>query len=216
MKRIIIFLLLTTLIFSLFLVGVCAEYTDDAVTTDENSCSTDENNIKGEDTADGEGLIPDELYTLISQHIGEIFAVLACAFSGLLMVCYKKGILPLINGGITALSGGVSELSREAQKQSESSQGISAMLSEKLKCADELLTKMGSSLAAMEKKLNEAQATKEESEITRLVLLEEVNMLYEVFMAATLPEYQKERISKQVSAMREKLEARNGEENEEN
>jgi hypothetical protein len=75
---------------------------------------------------------------------------------------------------------------------------------------------MGSSLTAMEKKLSEAQATKEESEIMRCVLLEEVNMLYEVFMAATLPEYQKERISKQVNAMRERLAAKDGQNDEEN
>ena len=53
-----------------------------------------------------------------------------------------------------------------------------------------------------------------ENELIRTVLTEEVNMLYEVFMAATLPEYQKERISRAVNEMRERLSA-SGEGNEE-
>ena len=215
MKKIICSLLLAVMIFSFLMVGAsAAEYTENNGGASETAIQSEASDTNATD--DNDTSAPAELYAIISQHLGEIFAFLACAFSGLLMVCYKKGILPLIKGGISALSGGVSELSKEAQKQSESSQGISSMLAEKLNYADELLQKMGSALNAMEKKLAEAQATKEESEIMKCVLLEEVNMLYEVFMAATLPEYQKERISKQVSAMRDKLAAQDGEENEEN
>ena len=189
MKKIISFLILTAMIFTLSAISIFAD-TGDAPVISESE--TDEefigNTESDEENAKSSSGI-DELYAIISDHIGEIFAFLACAFSGILMLCYKKGILPLIKGGISALSGGVSALSEEAQKQSESSKGISDMLGERLGEADEILKKMSLSLSLMDEKLKTSEENKSENELIKCVLLEEVNMLYEVFMAATLPEY---------------------------
>ena len=179
------------------------------ITASEGNASTapeGTDGTKGEsEAAEGNGFA--ELYTLIGEHIGEVFAFLACAFSGILMLCYKKGILPLIKGGLTALSGGVSALSEEAKRQSEGSAEASVILAEGLARAQDVLEKMSGSLSTMEQRLSHAEAIGKENELIRTVLTEEVNMLYEVFMAATLPEYQKERISRAVNEMRERLSA---------
>ena len=211
MKKIICFLILTSTVFALLITSASAAEENFENIPNENSA---ESVTSSDDTS--EGNTADEIYGLVIDNIGEIFAFLACAFSGILMLCYKKGILPLIKGGIGALSGGVTALSEEAKKQSESSNGISAMLEEKLKLADTALSKMNLSLTLMEEKLNSSEENKKDSEVLKTILLEEVNMLYEVFMAATLPEYQKERISKEVGAMKEKLTSLSGGENEEN
>ena len=167
----------------------------------------------GKDSSHSEENVFSSIYSIAMEHIGEIFACLACLFSGVLMLCYKKGILPLISGGISALRGGVSELSREAQRQTESSQGISNILKERFAKADSTLEKMEEALSTLTEKLAKND-TKRESQLFRTVLLAEVNMLYEVFMAATLPEYQKERITEEVNAMRARLtEAGENEEN---
>lgn len=222
MKKIISFLLLISTLLCLISLGASAAVPESSSIAedvqDNDALSSSDTSVLQDDEAlpeNEDGTSPSELYDIVMEHIGEVFAFLACTFSALLMLCYKKGILPMIKGGINALSGGVSALSDEARKQSESSAVIGSVISERLAYAEEILGKMESSLELIEKRLGDAEMQKNEGELMRSVLLEEVNMLYEVFMAATMPEYQKDRVTKQVEAMRERLSSFSGGDNEE-
>lgn len=176
--------------------------TEDTYTEGEvkNEILTQESEVTGE-----EDNIFAEIYNLALTYSGEIFAFLACVFSVVMMLCYKKGILPLIKSGISALSQGVLAISGEAKKQSENSIGFTDAVKDRLALAEDTLEKIGNSLDALEEKLETAAKAKGEREVLLTVLEEEVNMLYEVFMAASLPEFQKERIARSISLMREKI-----------
>lgn len=217
MKKIIYLLLIFAIIFAALSLSCFASGDEANITTSEDTAiniseesAASEEAMQESEAAQGNGDGAEEnifaqIYNLALTYSGEIFALLACLFSAVMMLCYKNGILPLIKGGISALSQGVSVISGEAKKQSENSIGFADAIKDRVAFAEEALEKIGNSIDALEEKLETASKAKSEREVFLTVLEEEVNMLYEVFMAASLPEFQKDRIARSVSLMREKI-----------
>ena len=145
------------------------------------------------------------LYNLALEHSGEIFSALACIFSAVMMICYRKGILPLVKKALSIISGGVDTLSEEAQKQSGLSDSAKALIEEKLEEAQGVLDKIGSSFDAFDKRLADCETIREGEASFRKIMGAQVELLYEIFMNATLPQYEKDRIGEMIGAMRAEL-----------
>ena len=142
------------------------------------------------------------LYKVALEHAGEIFSALACLFSAILMLCYRKGIMPLIEGGIGAISGSVSTISREAERQSQLSDKTKEIIEEKLLGAETILNQISTSFEDFDKRLRTCEGLKSFENSVREILLSQIDLLYEVFMNSSLPQYEKDRIGEMVAAMK--------------
>lgn len=142
------------------------------------------------------------LYKVALEHAGEIFSALACLFSAILMLCYRKGIMPLIEGGIGAISGSVSTISREAERQSQLSDKTKEIIEEKLLGAEAILNQISASFEDFDKRLRTCEGLKSFENSVREILLSQIDLLYEVFMNSSLPQYEKDRIGEMVAAMK--------------
>ena len=90
-----------------------------------------------------------------------------------------------------------------------------ASVSERLGKSEEALGKIASTLDALQTKLDteSGKSSREEEFIT--VLSAEVDMLYEIFMAAALPQYLKDSVGERIARMKSTI-TKVGESNEEN
>ena len=146
------------------------------------------------------------IYTYIFEHISEIFSALAFAGSIVLMLCYKNGFLPILKGGISALSGGVKNLGEETKSIERHAESLFSEVSGKLAYAEELLSKMSSTLDFLSSELGDVKEREMTLKRLESVLTGEVDMMYEIFMAAALPQYLKEKVGEQVAKMHRTIE----------
>ena len=190
MKKTLILLLSIIFVFTLFGVAASAEYTD------------------GEEA---EANIFETVYTEALKHSDKILSALAFSASLILAVVYKKGLLPLIKGALSALTSSVDSLKEETESASLAAKRSIEDSSARLESSQMLLESLTGRLEAIE---NELSAKAEEQNMRRdikRIMSAQVDMLYEIFMSSSLPAYQKESVGEKISEMKKSLTLSDGE-----
>ena len=202
MKRTIFILITITLLFSLFATAAfAAESEPGAELPEEKSEYT-------EDTADGgvnaEENIFDIFFSAICEYSGEILSAVLALLSGIVIFAYRKGILPLLSGGLKAVDTEVKEIEKHSKSQSETTLAISNTLGEGLASANELLS-------SLQERILVAENTYKDTDEVFSVLSMQIEMLCEIFMSSSLPAYEKERVAERISKMKACLPQKTGE-----
>lgn len=205
--KVIFIISIITLIISLFTVCVSAEEvasdTENVEISDMGADSTEETVPDKE--PESEGVFP-SLYALFEENIAEIFSILSFCGTAIVMLTYKKGLLPLIGQGLAALTTGVKSLGENAAKIKNETGVHNGELKERLQETEQLLLGMENAISQLEEKLKLSENDAKSKQRYECVLNAQIDMLYEVFMAASLPQYLKERVGERVSEMKHALE----------
>lgn len=145
------------------------------------------------------------LYELVLTYATEILSALAAVVSCFLAFGYKKGLLPLLQQGLGVISGTVSRLGEKAElanqtvcEQSEATR----LISEKI---EEAVREMSQGILEVSERLNQLEQARDERIGIREALIGEIDMLSEIFLASSLPEYRKEKIGITVAKLKEQL-----------
>ena len=220
LTRIPIYALIIALLLAIFSpVSVFAEKSDTAKDAIYNESSVDLDveivtpGEKNEETSEEKTKEPAEdkesffasLFSAVEDNLSEILSALAFVGSLIIMFSYKKGFIPLIREGLSALSGGVKAVSEKANSLNLNTEQIAGKLEQKLEDAQNLLFGMENTLAQLEISLGDLEKSKKEREMLSVVLCAEVDMLYEIFMSASLPQYLKDNVGEKIRAMKSKL-----------
>ena len=144
-------------------------------------------------------------FSTVKAYATEIFCALTFVGSLLLAYAYKCGLIPLIKGGIGALSGTVSRIRESAERSEEKTAELNRVVCDRLMDAEEALDGISDRLTAMSKKLDALDGDKDERKMLRIVMAAEVDMLYSIFMTSSLPQYQKDEVGEKIAQMREAL-----------
>ena len=175
---------------------------EDVTPGEKNEETTDE---KEKELAEDKESFFALLFSAVEDNLSEILSALAIIGSLIIMFSYKKGFIPLIREGLSALSGGVKAVSEKANSLNLNTEEIAGNLEQKLEDAQNLLFGMENTLAQLEISLGELEKSKKEREMLSVVLCAEVDMLYEIFMSASLPQYLKDNVGEKIRAMKSKL-----------
>lgn len=176
-----------------------------AVTVGE-SVEVSDSVSEGEDGVDnGDGREDENFFALVYERIcdnaGEIISAFTLIFTALLTLAYKKGLIPAIKGGLSAIGGAISSVKESAER------GASALdaKGEKMLDAANLTAKSVSvleeKLCALEERLDSINRLERFSTATQTVLKCQVETLAQIFMSSALPEYKKEELSRKISDM---------------
>ena len=113
MKKFLFFIFAIILTVSLVSVSAFAEETvvNEIVET-QNSAQSD--------ATDSEENIFSELYGVVARHADKIFSALAFLGSLIIAFAYRKGLLPVIKGALSAMSAATSKLKEEAKTAANS------------------------------------------------------------------------------------------------
>lgn len=147
----------------------------------------------------------ESLYYELCEHSDKIFSALAFIGSLLLIFTYRRGMLPILKGGISSLSTTVATLKDEAKKSGELSESEIKSATEKLEKAENLLNVLTERLTKLDEELEDARVREKNSEDLKIIMRHQIDMLYEIFMSSSLPLYQKEAVGEKISIMKEQL-----------
>ena len=146
-----------------------------------------------------------EIYDQIIAHSGEILSALSFAASALIVIVYKKSFLPGVQKTLFALRKSSDGMDGEAKKQSDLLTTACAALEKKADAALASIEAMEERFACIEEGLSALEDGRRLDEQIKTVLTAEIDMLYELFMSAALPQYEKDRIGEKINLMKKTL-----------
>jgi hypothetical protein len=140
------------------------------------------------------------------KYIGEIFCALTFLGSLLTTFLYKKGLLPALGEGINKIYSVVVKTGEKASEaQKEYSELLDAFIEKALPILERAKELSGYAEQLKEESLalkDELEREKQQRQILSKILTGQIDMLYGVFVSASLPEYQKEQLGAQYNRLR--------------
>ena len=150
-----------------------------------------------------------EVYEDLSYYASEILCALTLAGSLTLAVAYKKGLLPLLEGSLVSIGNAVTKMRENAKESAEKNSELTASIEHKLESAtkviDTLTERIEALGTAVEESLSADKDVRREKQQLRTVMAAQIDMLYDIFMSASLPQYQKDAVGERIAKMREAL-----------
>ena len=150
------------------------------------------------------GNIFEEIYDYIISYLGDIFSLLAFLIGLATALLYKRGLVPGISKVGAAIKASVDNAKEKSEKLAADTAVAHGIENEKLDNLGEKLTALSSEIELMKSQLDLTGALEERARIQG-VLLMEVDLLYAVFTASSLPNYMKEELFKRVKEMKDAL-----------
>ncbi len=174
-------------------------------TTDENGNGTADGNGDGvtDESGNGENIF-DSLYTAVTDNLDKILSSFAFIGSLLIAFTYKKGLLPAVNQSLSAIGGVVGNIKEQTEKGISSASENSEKITNELTNTQNLLNSIKERLESLETELNSASKTASEIDKFKSVLTAQTDMMYEIFMTSSLPQFQKDSIAGHIREIREK------------
>lgn len=147
----------------------------------------------------------EELFCAFEDSASEILSALAFVGSLIIMLAYKKGLLPIVNDGLKAIKSGIKAINERSESFNEHAIAVCESIDERLKCAENLAAAVLRSAESVESQLSEIMGANAENEKLKAVLNAQIDMLYEIFMSAALPQYLKDSVGERIGKMRAEL-----------
>lgn len=158
------------------------------------------------DGADGEReSVFSLIYGFALENADKIFSLLAFIGAIILSFAYKKGLFPFVEKALSSLGAAVSSLREESEKNASLGNAFMEDLKNKLGASEAALENAEKRLSLLEEKISMANALSEKSDQLRAVMLAEVEMIYEIFISSSLPQYQKDRVGEAYLKMKSAL-----------
>ena len=145
------------------------------------------------------------LYDTLSSHLPELFSALSLAGACIIAFCYKRGLLPLLKDGLGAIGSAALDCGKKAEAFSSESKDICEKVNNYVQSITSYVEKIEQALLVLDEKISSFGDQKAESAILHELMLGQVEMLQEIFLVSSLPQFEKDRICKRVEGMRNEL-----------
>lgn len=191
---------LAALCVAAFALGFTASATNEGAATDENTEIGD----TGADASYNKNLF-EAAYELACKNLDKILSALA--FCGTLLVgfAYKKGLLPTLEGALGKLSDSVRLINEGAQKSAEEGEAFLASLAEKLDAGRRALSQTQEELDLLHADLEKVERSADEAELLRAIMRTQAELLRDIIMTSSLPQYMKDKAGESFAQMAAKL-----------
>jgi len=147
----------------------------------------------------------EEAYRTAIRHSDELFSALAFLGTVIIAFCYKKGLIPLLTAALKSLGDNVKSL-REGSVESleRAGEGVSD-ISERLAKLENAIELFSADVSALEESLGSEAKLRGDARAQSKILLAQIDMLKDVFISSSLPQYQKDAVNEKVKEMKEEL-----------
>ena len=205
MKKIIAILLTLILVMSLS-VSVSAEGQDSGV--GDNSLGIEENEASRGESGTEYELSENpftSLFAAVTEYLPEILGALTFIGSLVLAFLYKKGLLPVVKAALSTLTGIVGEIKEKAEQGELTAKAEGEALAARLTRAEDALRALDGSFSELSGILKEAEGRAFDRAALSAVMTTQIDLLYDIFMSSSIPQFQKELVGESVAKMREAL-----------
>ena len=146
-----------------------------------------------------------QIYEEATIHATEIFSFLSLIGTVIVSYLYKKGLVPSIKNALSTLAGIVGNIKETSDSQCEAQRIAAKQTDERLSAFEKSLKDYEKTLEHMESRLIAEREVYLELEKTNTILSSQIDMLYDIFMTSSLPQYQKEATGERINKMRKEL-----------
>ncbi len=173
------------------------------------SDSADKTVVESAPTEDVESNIFEELYAAASEFSGEIASALAFLGSLIVAMAYRRGLMPAVQSGIGAIGGAVSQLKDSTESYSKHQDELLSEFTDRLCRAEDVLERFGKAIDEIAEKTEDGKHAAEDRENVKTLMSAQIDMLYDIFMTSSLPQYQKDAVNERIREMKEVIESGN-------
>ena len=177
---------------------------DTGITDAKDAPATNDTAASGEAKSAEENVFT-QIYGYITYYAGDIFGALAFIVSLILSFICKNKLMPTISKSAGDIENQLKKLGETTSKKLEEAKEESE---EARKCVLELQSALERAAAATECALKSVENCDElarQREKVKLVISSQIDMLYDIFMSSSLPQYQKESVGNRITEMKEML-----------
>ena len=164
-----------------------------------------------EEAAEASATITEEnvfssVYNQVASHASEILCAMTFAGSLILAFAYKKGLMPLVKGSLLSIANAISKIKDDTTENAERNAKIGESLEMELDNTKNTLNTLTDKISELDlmlmEKLECEDDAKREKEEFKLILSSQIDMLYDIFMASALPQYQKDAVGERIAKMK--------------
>ena len=178
-----------------------------AASAELDSVVEEETTVESAPVEDTESNVFEELYAAVGEFSGEIASALAFIGSLIVAFAYKRGLMPTVKSGIGAIGGAVNQLKDSTESYSKHQDELLAEFTERLARAEEMLEKFGNAIEKIAEKTEDGKHAAEDRANMKALMAAQIDMLYDIFMTSSLPQYQKDAVNKRIQGMKEVTES---------
>ena len=180
--------------------------TEDNASDNEEQPSAEDKNDTHENTEEqgAEPNIFSDLYQSVIGHFDDILSLLTFVLGIIITLLYKKQLIPGISGGARSIKESLEALKEDAEKERDEYGEEIGSLREDISALSRSVAELTDGLMCVKEYVCD-EGRIDEAKKSRSVLLTQIDMLYNIFITSALPEYQKEKIGKQVLEMKKEL-----------
>ena len=154
---------------------------------------------------EGERSVFEEIYSFAKRNADGIMSALALGASIMLTVLFRNGLFPFLKTALKNITLSIEEIRKDAKEKSEGTRELSDVIDKRLGAAEDIFESLEERLEHAEEKMLEIEKLSGNTKCTNEVILLEVELLYEIFMSSSLPEYQKESVGEKISKIRKRI-----------
>ncbi len=200
-------IIIPTLIFCFmmtFAFGVSANAdTETAVNQTDLTEEVADNDVNTEDNTSENPFIL--IYESAVMYASEILSLMSFIGTVIISYFYRRGLLPSVKGVLGNVSSSVIKLKETSDKEIECRKEENTKIESRLDNFDTTLKKQSELITSLESRLISEEDIYRQRERSNLILSSQIDMLYDIFMSSSLPQYQKEAMGERINKMRKEL-----------
>ena len=164
-----------------------------------------DNVYENEEPTAEDGNLFAELYEYVKQNADNIFSALAFAASVVLALIYKKGLMPALTSSLGNLRASVKTIGETAERALAESEGAYTGVKKSIDLVGEGLDALCITVGELESRLAASEEEANDAKAIKTILAAQIDMLYNIFMSSSLPQYSKDAVGERIREMKAAL-----------
>ena len=207
MKKLIAIIFAVVLALGITATSVCASqaHASDVSKTDTDVTETVVTEIEEADAEKIEENPFAAAFSVIEEHADKILSALTLIGSLVLAFTYKRGLLPTLSKALGSIGGSVKSIGESTDKSLAENSVALTEIKGRINDVGTLFENISADVSALNDKLACYEEEKSSMENMQVIMKAQVDMLYEIFMTSSLPQYAKDSVGERIAEMKTKL-----------
>ena len=207
MKNLIAIIFAVVLALGITATSVCASQVpaSDVSKTDTDATETVVTEIEEADAEKTEENPFAAAFSVIEEHADKILSALTLIGSLVLAFTYKRGLLPTLSKALGSIGGSVKSIGESTDKSLAENSVALTEIKGRINDVGTLFENISADVSALNDKLACYEDEKNNAIAMQEIMRAQVDMLYEIFMTSSLPQYAKDSVGERIAEMKTKL-----------
>ena len=134
------------------------------------------------------------MFEEVKAYFGEILCLLTFISSIVVAFAYKKGLLPLVEGGLSAINRALNKIKEKGDESDKELRDNYKNLASRVTEYENTLTDLSNKVGDLTLAVAPFSEELKNNELIEELIVTQTKLLYDVFMASSMPAYQKDRV----------------------